>query len=80
MAEYEAASVPEYWIIDPGRERCIFYQLDGQQRYQPAPLDADDIYRTARLPGLALHVPTLWQASLPNYFEVGEAVRAMLAD
>ncbi len=63
MAEYEAVGVPEYWIIDPGRERCIFYQLDDAQRYQLATLDADDTYRTERLPGLALHVPIYYGLS-----------------
>jgi hypothetical protein len=27
---------------------------------------------------LALHVPTLWQETLPDFFAIGEAVRAMV--
>jgi len=30
------------------------------------------------LPHLALHVPTLWQEPLPDFFAIGEAVRAMV--
>ena len=59
--EYEAAGIPEYWVIDPrpGRQRAEFFILrDG--RYQPSLPDANGIYRTALLPGFWLRLDWLW--------------------
>jgi len=61
--EYEAAGVPEYWIIDnrPERRRAQFYQLDGSGQYQPIPPDAEGIYRSRALSGFWLRVAWLWE-------------------
>lgn len=40
--------------------------------------DGDDHYQTPELPGLKLHVPTLWQADLPGPGATSAAVQAML--
>ncbi len=60
--EYEAAGIPEYWIIDPrsNRRRAYFYQLDAQGRYQPVIMGADGVYRSKVLPGFWLRVDWLW--------------------
>lgn len=58
--EYEAAGIPEYWLIDPLHERAEFYQLDAQGCYQFIPPDAENIYCSAILPGLWLKVGWLW--------------------
>jgi Uma2 family endonuclease len=78
--EYEKAGVKEYWIVDPLRRRCDFNRLAESGVY--AALDPDDqgFYRTPLLPHLALHVPTLWQEELPDFFAIGQAVQAMLDD
>lgn len=66
--EYEAAGLPEYWIIDPRpqRRRAYFYQLDDRGRYQPVTLDANDAYHSRVLPGFWLKPDWLWQDPLPD--------------
>lgn len=66
--EYEAAGLPEYWIIDPRpqRRRAYFYQLDDRGRYQPVTLDANDAYHSRLLPGFWLKPDWLWQDPLPD--------------
>ncbi|MFI5272494.1 MAG: Uma2 family endonuclease [Ktedonobacterales bacterium] len=63
--EYEAAGVPEYWLLDPQAERAEFYQLDEHGKYQQAVLDAEHIYRSRALPGFWLKTDWLWQDPLP---------------
>jgi len=77
--EYEKGGVPEYWIIDPLRQEALFYLLNEEGVYKPQ-LVVDSIYSVAQLPGLKLHVPTLWQDELPNMLDILDAVKAMLAD
>ena len=79
FAEYEAGGVPEYWIIDPVRQTTHFYRLNEQQHYVRQPEDETSSYRPEALPGLALHVPTLWLDQLPDPIATVEAVKAMLA-
>ncbi len=78
--EYEKAGVREYWIIDPIRQRCDFNRLGDAGVYTDIVPDETDHYRTPLLPKLALHVPTLWQESLPGFFAIGQAVQAMLGE
>ncbi len=77
--EYEKAGVREYWIIDPIRKDARFYRLQDTGLYAPAALDADGNFTTPLLPGLRLHVPTLWREKLPNTIEIVAAVQAMVA-
>jgi Uma2 family endonuclease len=68
MEEYEAASVREYWIIDPrpNKHRAEFFVLDkDRQRFQPVPVGSDNIYRSSVIDGLWLNVEWLW-AEQPN--------------
>jgi Uma2 family endonuclease len=76
--EYEKGGVPEYWIIDPLRDESRFYRLNEAGRYIRQAEDAQDNYRTPALPGLVLHVPTLWQDELPGPGTTSAAVKAML--
>jgi Uma2 family endonuclease len=71
---YERGGVSEYWIIDPLRKECRFYVANKKQVYVFQ--DVDDYYSTPRLPGLMLHLPTLWEDPLPG--AVGDMVRDML--
>jgi Uma2 family endonuclease len=68
--EYEAARVPEYWLIDPRTRRAEFYQLDAQSAYQLAPTDADGVYHSAAVPGFWLRVSWLWQQPPPPVVDV----------
>lgn len=77
FTEYEKAGVREYWIIDPLRQRCDFNRRGDAGLFAEIEPDDTDHYRTPLLPKLALHVPTLWQATLPDFFAIGQAVQAM---
>jgi Uma2 family endonuclease len=78
FAEYEKGGVPEYWIIDSIHRDSRFYCLNEEGVYIRQAEDADGNYRTPNLPGLLLHVPTLWHDNLPGPGAVVEAVKAML--
>lgn len=64
--EYEAARIPEYWLLDPDTLRAEFYQLDAEGRYQLGPLDGEGRYHSRALPGFWLRVAWLWQDPLPG--------------
>jgi len=72
-AEYEAAGVPEYWIIDALQKEARFYQLGADGRYRPGDVDADGVYTSPVVSGFRLRVSWLWQRPLPT-------IRAALAD
>ena len=76
--EYEKGGVPEYWIIDAIHKETRFYRLNEEGVYVRQVEDADGNYRTPNLPGLVLHVLTLWQDNLPGPIAIGQAVQAML--
>ena len=71
--EYEAAGIPEYWLLDPIREQAEFYQLDPGGIYRPAALDAQGRYQSVVLPGLWLQVSWLWQTPLPPLLSILKA-------
>lgn len=58
--EYEAAGIPEYWLIDPQRRQAEFYQLAPAGYYQTV-LPEQGVYRSKVLPGFWLRVNWLWQ-------------------
>lgn len=78
--EYEKAGVQEYWIVDPLRQECRFLRRQTTGRFATVLPDQTGHYRTPLLPGLGLHVPTLWQEPLPDFFAIGQAVQAMLEE
>lgn len=78
FVEYQQAGVREYWLIDPLTEQPRFFRLNADGRYEPQSPDADGYYETPLLPGLKLHVPTLWSDPLPNTIAVVQAVQMML--
>lgn len=78
FAEYEKGGVPEYWIVDPLRNETRFYRMDDHGRYRRFTEDSSGHYQTPALPGLKVHVPTLWQDKLPGPAATANAVQAML--
>jgi len=56
---YQAASVPEYWIVDAEQESIEFLGLSGgvYQRQQPSP---DGRYQVSSIPGLTFLPEKLW--------------------
>ncbi|MCI0712307.1 MAG: Uma2 family endonuclease [Chloroflexi bacterium] len=73
--EYEQAGVKEYWIIDPIHREARFLRLENNLYLS---ITVDDDYATPLLPDLKIHVPTLWQDSLPDPVMVVEMVKAMV--
>ncbi len=78
FVQYEAAGVREYWIIDPLRADARFYRQGEDALYASIQLDEDGSYRTPLLPGLAIHVPTLWRDELPTRIETVQTVQSMV--
>jgi Uma2 family endonuclease len=80
--EYEQNGVREYWIVDPVHQECLFYHLDDEGVYRAQHADSGGNYQTPLLPGLLLHVPTLWleEDALPNPVQIVDSVRQMLAE
>lgn len=76
--EYEKGGVPEYWLIDPIHTETRFYRRDAEGIYRRQTEDSDGNYRTPALPGLVLHVPTLWQDKLPGPAATAQFVRDAL--
>ena len=64
--EYEAAGVPEYWLIDPLRHEALFYLLGEDGRYHLSPIGTDGIYHCQVLEGFRLRVDWLWRERLPT--------------
>lgn len=63
--EYEAAGIPEYWLIDPRTERAEFYQLNARGAYQLVAPGADGVYHASAAPGFWLREAWLWEDPAP---------------
>lgn len=83
---YEAAGIPEYWLIDPERDDALFYHLiavkndEGiyELRYRRIELDANGDFQSIEISGFRLHVEMLWADKLPTTSQIIEIVRVML--
>lgn len=64
-AEYEAAGVSEYWLVDPDHRQIEFYRLGPDRRYHLLTPDPPGIYRPEVLPGFWLKTDWLQQEPLP---------------
>jgi Uma2 family endonuclease len=67
--EYEAAGIPEYWIVDPDREQLEVYRLERGQ-YRGVFMGADGRVESEVLEGLWIRAEWLWRAPLPRLLEV----------
>lgn len=70
FVEYEAAGIPEYWLIDPDRTQSEFYQLQPDGRYRSVPAGPEGIYRSSVVSGFWLRVEWLWRDPLPSALQV----------
>jgi Uma2 family endonuclease len=61
LREYQAAGVPEYWLLDDDTRRAEFRQLGPDGRYQVAFAGETGEYQSAVLPEMRLRVEWLWQ-------------------
>jgi Uma2 family endonuclease len=68
--EYEAAGIPEYWLIDPQRQRAEFYQLSADGLYQLQLIEASGKYRSKVVAGFWLNTLWLWQSPLPDALSI----------
>ncbi|MGH2354796.1 MAG: Uma2 family endonuclease [Chloroflexota bacterium] len=68
--EYEAAGVPEYWLLDPDARQAQFYRLGANGRYELMAVDAAGVFHSEVLPGFWLRVEWLWQDPLPTVLSV----------
>jgi Uma2 family endonuclease len=68
--EYEGAGVPEYWLVDPRRERVEVYHLSARGDCERVHLGDPEILRSEVLAGMEIPVAWLWQNPLSPLDEV----------
>lgn len=73
VADYEAAGVREYWLIDPRHRQVEFRRLDEAGFYRLVTLE-EGIFTSEVIPGFRLRVDWLWREPLPK---VLDAVREL---
>ena len=69
FSEYEAAGVPEYWLLHPKTGDRNFYRLNARGLYEPAPLDRG-VFHSRTLPNFHLH---------PHWLDAPDEVDLMAA-
>jgi Uma2 family endonuclease len=77
FVEYEKGGVGEYWLFDHLRRRTSFYRCNEEGLFILHTEDENGNYSTPLLPKFKLHISTLWQEPLPNFFMIGQMIRAM---
>lgn len=71
FAEYEAAGISEYWLLDPETQQAEFYILGTDSRYHLEVI-TDGVFRSKVLPGFFLRLEWLWQTPAPTIKALGE--------
>lgn len=69
-AEYAAAGVREYWLIDPDQARADFFRLDEGGGYVAVAGGHSGVYTSPLIPGLTIHLEWFWQEPLPPVWEL----------
>jgi len=67
--EYEAAGIPEYWILDPQREQLEVYRL-REERYHMAFMGREGRIELDVLDGIWIEAEWFWQEELPPVLDV----------
>jgi Uma2 family endonuclease len=70
FAEYEAAGIREYWLIDPQRKQAEFYLLDDEHHYQKVFSGKEGIFHSQVITEFYLQVEWLWQRPLPKMMRI----------
>jgi len=67
--EYEAAGLPEYWLVDPDREELVVYRLQDD-RYQTAFEGREGRVESSVANGFWIEAQWLWREELPPVLDV----------
>ena len=67
--EYEAAGVPEYWLVDPDREELLVYRLQDD-RYKIAFEGQEGRVDSVVVDGFWIEAEWLWRETLPPVLDV----------
>lgn len=78
LSEYEAAAIPEYWLIDPLRTEAVVYALGGDGRYHPISIQPDGSIQSRLLSGFRLPVELFWRMTPPSGAELLALAQAMV--
>jgi Uma2 family endonuclease len=72
LVEYEAAGVPEYWIVEgrAGRQGVELHVRNSAGVYEPVPPDTDGRLQSTALPGFWLNLAWLAADPLPDVDDV----------
>ena len=77
--EYQAAGIPEYWLIDPAAQRVRLYHLNATGKYEVISPTEDGHQHSVEITGFYLPVALLWQDPLPNPLQILEIAKAIIA-
>jgi len=69
FVEYQAAGIPEYWLIDEPQLQAHFYVLGDDGKYHEAAVGDDGVYTSKVLTGFRVRVEWLWRDKLPTVTE-----------
>ena len=78
FAQYAAAGVPEYWLVDPrpGQEWAKLYALTAAGRYDEVSSDEQGRLHSRVVPGFWLDPAWLWQDPPPSLQSLQERIAA----
>lgn len=68
VADYEAAGVREYWLIDPRLRQVELRRLGEDGRYRSVQPE-DGIFTSEAIPGFRLRIDWLWREPLPKVLD-----------
>lgn len=68
VADYEAAGVREYWLIDPRLRQVELRRLGEDGRYRLIQPE-DGIFTSEAIPGFRLRIDWLWREPLPKVLD-----------
>jgi len=71
--EYEAAGIPEYWLIDQPQQRATLYALGDDRRYHPV-LPKEGKYYSKVLPGFWVKMEWFWEDSQFDTYEMAKEI------
>ncbi|MFN3649953.1 MAG: Uma2 family endonuclease [Armatimonadota bacterium] len=72
--DYEAAQIPEYWLIDPYSRTLHLYRLGSDGKYARVP-ETDGWLYSETIEGFRMRPDWLWQERLPRVTDCLAAIR-----